>query len=333
MRLGQLQGKRIVSIYFGGGTPTKLTTADYARIFHKLYASNLEFATDCEITLEANPEDVQFSLIREFKQLGINRMSLGVQSLVDDDLIILGRTHTAARAQSAIENVNQAGIENISIDLMYELPHQNLKHWEKTLSNLAHLPVTHLSLYNLTFEAHTSFYKQRATLQAHLPTPEDRLTMLKMAVQHFEACGFKRYEISAFAKAGAQSRHNVGYWTARPFMGFGPSAFSYWEGSRFSNTNHYGRYLSMIEQGSFPVDFTETLEIPRNIHELFAVQLRLVEGIDLALWSKQYGDLPRELQECLDRLMKKGWLDKTEMRMHLTEQGQLFYDSVASEIV
>lgn len=333
MRRPQLQGKRIVSIYFGGGTPTKLSPMEYAVLLETVRSSEVEIASDCEITLEANPEDVSLPLMREFHALGINRVSLGVQSLLDEDLVVLGRTHSASRSVAAIREVHAAGISNISIDLMFELPRQSLSNWEKCLKALSDLPVTHLSLYNLTFEPQTVFFKKREQLLPQLPPEEDRLQMLQMAVQSLETIGLARYEISAFARTGAQSRHNTGYWTGRPFLGFGPSAFSYWDGARFSNAAHFNKYLTALGEGRLPVDFTEKLAFPSDLQELLAVRLRLVEGVDLQQFAAVYGPMPASFEASLEGLMEKGWAQRVGTVVKLTAVGQLFYDSVASEII
>ena len=333
MRLPQLQGKRVVSIYFGGGTPTKLKAKDYALILSTLYSSSIAFAPDCEITLEANPEDVTLNEMKELCALGINRISLGVQSLMDEELILLGRTHNAARSLSAIAAAHTAGIKNLSIDLMFELPRQTLNSWEKCLKALSTLPITHLSLYNLTFEPHTLFHKKKEHFLPQLPSDEERLAMLQLAVSSLESLGLKRYEISAFAREGKQSRHNTGYWIARPFLGLGPSAFSYWEGSRFSNVSHFQKYLSALEEDRFPVDFKEKLPFPQNLQELLAIRLRLLEGVDLALFSAAHGPLPSSLEKRLASLVEKQWLSWEGDRIRLTPLGQLFYDSLASEII
>lgn len=333
MRIPQLLGKRIVSIYFGGGTPTKLDPDKYALLLEAIRNSGIEIASDCEITLEANPEDVSLERMQQFHSLGINRVSLGVQSLIDDDLLLLGRSHNVNRSVSAIRQVHEAGILNISIDLMFELPRQTLSSWQRCLDALFDLPVSHLSLYNLTFEPQTVFYKKKKELVPQLPPDEDRLKMLQNAVLALESIGLKRYEISAFAKEGMHSRHNTGYWIGREFIGLGPSAFSYWGGSRFSNVAHFNKYLSFLDQNLFPVDFEEKLEFPHSQQELLAVALRLIKGVDLEAFIKRYGRLTPQLKHSLRLMVEKKWLSWEANILKLTESGQLFYDSVASEII
>lgn len=333
LRIPQLQGKRIVSIYFGGGTPTTLHPSHYQTILETIDHSKVAIASDCEITLEANPEDVTGPLMQQFRALGINRVSLGIQSLHDPDLILLGRTHPASRGLQAIHTVYASKIFNISIDLMFELPCQTLQGWEKSLNALAKLPLTHLSLYNLTIEPHTVFFKQRRQLLPKLPSEQDCLQMLHTAIQALESMGLKRYEISAFAKPGRHSRHNTGYWTGRPFLGFGPSAFSYWDQTRFSNVAHLNKYINKLDQQCFPIDFEERLAHPRDLQELFAVQLRLVEGIDLSQFTANHGSLPGILTASVQRLVERGWIEERAGIVKLTASGQLFYDSVAVELI
>lgn len=306
---------------------------EYRRLLEAIRSSSLEMAPDCEITLEANPEDVSVELMREFRSVGINRVSLGAQSLVDEDLILLGRPHNASCSIRAVHAVKEGGIDNISIDLMFELPNQSLARWQKCLETVATLPLTHLSLYNLTFEPHTVFFRHKEQLLLQLPSEEERLKMLEIAVALLESFGLVRYEISAFAKEGLRSCHNMGYWTSRPFLGFGPSAFSYWEGARFSNTLNFSHYLSCLEQNRPPVDFEERLPFPRNLQELFAIALRPLDGVDLRAFTEQHGKLPEVLAESIDALIGKGLLNREDNRIQLTSLGQLFYDTVASEII
>jgi len=320
-----LQSYEIVSIYFGGGTPSLFGSAPIGELIDRVY-DTCQVAPDCEITLEANPEDVTQEMMSAYKETGINRVSLGVQSLVDESLILIGRDHCANKASSAIKETFQAGIENISIDLMYDLPRQSVESFDQTLHSLKSLPISHLSLYNLTIEPHTPFWKKKNTLE--LPSDEDSFAMLKAAVCSLEALGLKRYEVSAFAKDGFASRHNTGYWTGRPFFGLGPSAFSYYEGSRKRNVAHLKKYVKALETSLSPCDFVETLAYPQNVHERLAIELRLVEGVDLSSFS-----LPLNTKQKLEKLAKQGYLEKDEKRCKLTDKGFLFYDSVAVELI
>jgi oxygen-independent coproporphyrinogen-3 oxidase len=250
-----------------------------------------------------------------------------VQSLDDRSLATLERVHSAQKAKEAILSAQKAGFDNISIDLMYDLPDQSLASFRYTLDQLKDLPIQHLSLYNLTIEPHTSFYKRRKTL--NLPDSDTSFLFLQMALETLEKIGLKRYEISAFAKEGFASRHNLGYWTARPFLGFGPSAFSYWKGERYKNVANLNRYAKALQEGLSPIDFRENLPYPQNIHELLAVQLRLSKGVDLT----EFKNIPPDTLTAIERLINEGWLRREKTTIRLTEKGTLFYDTVASEII
>lgn len=321
LRKTSVDSKTVLSVYFGGGTPSLFGAEAIFKVLKKL--KNL--SPDCEITLEANPEEISPELLKDYFQVGINRLSLGVQSLDDRSLQTLERIHNAAKAKEAIFAAKSAGFENISIDLMYDLPGQTESSFRYTLEQLKELPITHLSLYNLTIEPHTSFFLRKKTLEKQMPSSETSLHLLQMAVEELENIGLKRYEISAFGKP---SIHNSGYWTGRPFLGFGPSAYSFWEGSRFRNIPNIQRYAKLLRENKLPVDFTETLPYPANLKEKLAVQLRLTEGADTTHWN-----LPKDTEETLKNLQEKGFLEKIHSRWKLSPAGILFYDTVASEII
>ncbi len=321
--LPQLEGQKIASVYFGGGTPTLFGIDRVTALLQRL-----QLDPECEVTIEANPEEVTKELLSGYKKAGINRLSIGVQTLDDALLKTLGRSHTAKKAVEAVEVAHEVGFKNLSIDLMYELPGQSKESFERTLERVGELPLTHLSLYNLTFEPTTLFYKQRASLQKLLPSSEECLEMLQIGVAKLEAFGLKRYEISAFARQGFSARHNCGYWTARPFFGLGPSAFSYFEGRRFRNVCNLRRYSETLG-----TDFEEKLPFPDSLHELLAVELRLLEGVDLTLFEGRHGSLPEETEERVGKLLSEGFLEKEETRLRLTPKGLLFYDSVAARII
>ncbi len=317
LRLPQIEGKEIVSLYFGGGTPT-LSVEGIKRILQKTAAP--------EITVETNPEDVTPELMKTLHDLGVNRVSIGVQSLNNTLLKHLGRTHTAQKAVDAVNITHAAGIKNITIDLMYEIPYQTIEMWKETVDAAVELPITHLSLYNLTIEPHTAFKKREEDLRPHLPDEETATEMLQYACERFEEKKLHRYEISAFARDGKVSIHNSGYWTGREFLGYGPSAFSYYGGKRFQNICHLNRYIKMLEQGKFPVDFEEELPFPASLHEKIAIGLRLTEGIPLS-------SIPLDTQTLLTDLDREGWIVYRADHATLTDQGRLFYDTVAEKII
>jgi oxygen-independent coproporphyrinogen III oxidase len=332
-QLPLLQNKRIISIYFGGGTPALLGPERIGDLLERIQRSCLITKEECEVTLEANPENLDRALMESYAAAGINRVSIGIQTLDDALLRRLGRIHTANKGLDAIYATAEAGISNISIDLMYDLPGQTLAHWEHTLHAIAPLPITHLSLYNLTIEPHTVFFKHRELLKKSIPNEEISLQMYEMAVDKLKIAGLGQYEISAFAKEGYRSRHNTGYWLARPFLGFGPSAFSDWQGKRFRNIAHLSRYLKALRTGESPVDFEEKLPPDARARELFVIALRLLEGVDLALFESTHGPLGEDSVNTLTLLTQQGLLMRKGSHFSLTRRGILFYDTVAADLI
>lgn len=314
--------RRVKTLYIGGGTPSLLSVQQVEEIL------NL-FDVEGEITLEANPENITYEKLKGFFDLGINRLSIGVQSLDDESLQIIDRRHLARKAIEGVEIAHRAGFSSISIDLMYDLPHQTLSSWEETIRKALLLPITHISLYNLVFEMGSSFYKKKKSLQTVVPSDEVSTQLLSHAITSFESAAFSRYEISAFAKKGFEARHNLSYWTGIPFLGLGPSAFSYYQGCRFSNAPHLKKWGEAIENGSLEAHFTETLSYPHNLHELLAIRLRLASGVPIT----DFPALPSSTLETLQSLSHEGYLTLEGGLLRLTEKGQLFYDTVASELV
>lgn len=329
LRRPSLNNRNIVSVYFGGGTPSLLGPAFIAEILSWVDNRSL----DCEITLEANPEEISLTLMQEFASAGINRVSIGIQSLKNSLLVSLQRTHDAKKGINAVHETFKAGLSNISIDLMYDLPGQTLEDWQETLKQAVDLPIHHLSLYNLTIEPHTSFYKRREELKKSLPPEEVSLCMHRAALETLEMGGLKQYEISAFARNQHYSLHNIGYWSARPFLGLGPSAFSYWNNKRSQNIPNLSKYAKSLNAEILPVGFEEELDEDARRRELLAIQLRLVKGVNLPEFEAYFGNISPETHLSIFKLIEDRLLIKQADRIFLSPKGNLFYDSVAVEII
>ncbi len=329
-RLPQIQHYSPFSLYFGGGTPYLFGPERLGQVIE--WASQAGLSKNCEVTLEANPEDVSIETAKSYRQAGVNRLSIGVQSLIPEQLLELNRLHSAERALEAVHLAKQAGIDNLSIDLMYDLPEQTLEQWQYTLQTAVSLPIKHISIYNLTIEPHTLFYKKRDILAPRLPAPEDSGEMYRMAQQILQKAGFIQYEISAFAKPSYMAKHNTGYWTGRPFFGFGPSAYSFFEGMRFANIANINRYVKLLEQGESPVTTLDALEPNARKCELLAIHLRLLAGVGLSHFIQQHGPLEQETLTAIETLTRQGLLTCKQDRLQLTARGILFYDTVAAEL-
>jgi oxygen-independent coproporphyrinogen-3 oxidase len=314
--------KPMRSIYFGGGTPYLLGAKNIKRI--------LEITGDAaEVTLEANPEDVTYKTMTEYHAAGINRVSIGVQSFDDDLLKLLGRNHSGEKAAQAVKNTYKAGIKNITIDLMYDVPTQTREVFKESLDQCKLLPITHLSLYNLTIEPYTPFHKKQKSLEILRPTSEDSTLMLQDAVETLKEIGLDRYEISAFSKEGKESTHNTGYWKGTPFHGVGPSAFSYIDGARFQNVCNMKIYAERVNAGENPKDFHEKLDPKAAQRELLMTGIRMLKGID----KKHFKETLIEKKDTIQKLIHDGYLTETEERLALSEKGLLFYDDVAMELI
>ncbi len=317
-----LENKNLVSIYFGGGTPALLGPSNIQKILSWIPHKNIE------ITLEANPENITYQQMLEYREAGINRISVGIQSLDNHELSTLSRQHDANKAIQAVLDTKKSGIDNISIDLMYDLPGQTLHSWKHTLEQAVNLPITHLSLYNLTIEPHTVFYKYRNQISKQQPPEEKSAKMYQAAIETFNKNGLEQYEISAFARNDQISLHNTGYWTGRPFLGLGPSAFSYWDGKRFRNISHLHKWQRLLSEEHSPIDYTEDLDRKAKVRELLAIHLRLLKGVEL-----NHFKLEEETKNTLSKLVTNGFLSQNGARLQLTEKGIFFYDSVASDII
>jgi oxygen-independent coproporphyrinogen-3 oxidase len=323
-----------VSIYFGGGTPSLFGPNRVQQVLKLIKNTGIIFSPQIEVTLEANPDEFSPELAFEYAAAGINRLSIGVQSFNNQLLPLLSRQHSAEQAIKAVQYGIQAGISNISIDLMYDLPHQTLMQWQESLEIAASLPITHLSLYNLTIEPHTVFFKKQDLIRKQLPEEKVSTTMYQRAIEVFAAHGLQQYEISAFARNQHISKHNIGYWTGRNFWGLGPSAFSYWQGKRFRNVANLYRYQQSLAAGVSPIDFEEKLPPEESLKELLVIQLRLMEGVHLKKFQAKYGLLPSETQITIQKLIETDFLHyPSPLQLCLTTKGRLFYDSVASELI
>lgn len=331
--LNDMKGYHLSTIYFGGGTPSLFGPNRIAEVLSWI---NKEFPFknfDPEITLEANPENITLEMMEAYRSAGINRVSIGVQSLNNSELTLLTRQHDSQKAIDAIKSTYDAGIKNISIDLMYDLPSQTINQWKNTLKQVGNLPISHLSLYNLTIEPHTVFDKYKETLISKIPNDEISLEMYSSAIDIFESYGFKQYEISAFAKEGKISQHNTGYWTGRPFLGIGPSAFSYWKGERFRNIASIHKYVKKLDAQLSPIDYRDELTSSERKRELLVVALRLIDGVDILEFENSYGRLEEDTHLILKSLIQDKLLSFENSRYALTKKGIVLYDYVASELI
>jgi oxygen-independent coproporphyrinogen-3 oxidase len=246
LRKYYLEGERIATIYFGGGTPTLLPTFDLARIINQISKLHT-VVNDAEITVEANPEDLSPEKLNELREIGVNRLSLGTQSFIDAELKWMNRMHSSSQAVASIKNAQDIGFKNISIDLIFGLPHQQEADWEFNLDKSVKLDVQHVSSYGLTIEKKTVLEKRIS--QGVQAPPDESMTnrFLRMNMEFFPANGFEHYETSNYALEGFISRHNSSYWKGENYIGLGPSAHSFDGISRQWNIKSNAGYISALE--------------------------------------------------------------------------------------
>ena len=306
----------VVSVFFGGGTPTVLAAEQLGRIFG-IVARNYCLASDVSVTTEANPETVDFPYLVQLHKTGFNRISFGVQSFDAKSLETIGRIHSPDKAVDAVNMAAKAGFEDINIDLIYALPEQSLTDFASTLDIAVKLPITHLSCYSLTAEDDTPLAKDMALLAAIPDEVKDR-QMYHMAKEMLSAQGFSHYEISNWAKPGFSCRHNLGYWTHRQYMGFGVGAHSYVQKRRICKTNDLEAYIG----GDFSCKLLEQVDKQAEMAEFMMLGLRLTQGIDAQEFAKRFSrDVFSVFAAQLERFTLQGLIEVKGDRIALTSHG------------
>ena len=317
------------SLYFGGGTPSLLSLnyiGDIVNVISKFF--NLD--TDSEITIEVNPGTVNREQLKAFSDLGINRVSIGVQSFNPLELQLLERSHTLMDSMKTIDNCRQIGITNINLDLIYAIPYQTADNWISTLKQTASLIPEHLSVYNLTYEKETPFYNYLAEGRLKRHNEDMEIEFYNTAHHLLTEFGYEHYEVSNYARSEFYySRHNYKYWQHVPYLGFGPSAHSFWDKSRWANIRSVIQYISILNQKKFPRSFKENLKPHQLISEHIFLALRTYKGISLGGFREVSGRdflriFDREIKELIDS--KLAIVDNDYFK--LTEKGMLLCDEI-----
>lgn len=317
------------TIYFGGGTPSLLSAKQLEKILQTIY-SKFSIDENIEFTLEMNPATVSLEKLLDFKSLGVNRASFGVQTFNDKALKILARGHDSNDARKTFELLRRAKFENISFDLIGGLPNQSLQDWENNLDEALKMDPEHLSLYLLEIHEGTPLAEQvRSNRQ---PTPDEDLAgdMYELMIEKVAAKGFEQYEISNFSKPNYQSKHNNKYWLCEPVLGFGVSAHSFdGKSKRWSNERDTNKYVSMIETSRSPIVITEDLNEKELSSEFAFLNLRLMKGLNLDEYEDRFGkNLLDEYTEELENLKNSKLVEVNKNTLRLTKKGRLFSNEV-----
>lgn len=325
----------VESLYFGGGTPSFLSISDFAEIFHTLEKS-FDISRDTEITVEANPGTLDFQKLEGLKSLGVNRLSLGMQSLINEKLRFLGRSHDAEEGRLAFDLARDAGFENISLDFIYGLPEESPFSWMEELERIVALNPEHLSLYMLGIESETPLGRDLALGRIAAPDEGMVAELFRLTLTHTEALGYPWYEVSNFAKGERfRSRHNQGYWDGRPWLAIGPGAHGFFNSRRFANTANLDRYIEiLLSENRIPREMEEEITSEKARVEALYLGFRTRKGILLQDFDRvlntsfvsDYGDLIRYYA-------KKGYLLCENGFCRLTEEGLVFLDAVTADFV
>jgi oxygen-independent coproporphyrinogen-3 oxidase len=327
-------GKQARTVFFGGGTPSELTVAQLGCITRQLRAT-FRFEPSSEWSIETNPGTVTRELLRGMREIGFNRISLGVQSFHDHHLSALGRIHTAEEARQAFRWAAEAGFENRNLDLIFGLPNQTRGEWAADLEETVRLRPEHVSLYGLIVEEKTEFGRRHAAGRLPLPEEDSVAEMYEMTLDGLAAAGYHQYEISNFARPGCECRHNRVYWQNDPYLGFGISAASFLEGERWSNTPSTRVYRDRVEAGLSAAEPGERLDGRSAVGEALMLGLRLNEGVDLRQMSARYDcDVPELFHVEFERWIDRGLLEATnDRRLRLTRAGLLLSNNVFADLI
>lgn len=333
-RKDYLRGETVETIYFGGGTPSILKVEEIGHLLG-LIKEQYDLEANPEITLEANPDTLSMAYLHGLRSLGVNRLSIGIQSFFDDDLHYLSRHHDAGHARQCIPLAKDAGFDNISIDLIYGLPTSNADQWNRNLDVFFELEIPHLSAYALTLEPNSILTKQiemGKTLPIH---EEDAVRDYGILCRRAAENGYLHYEISNFCKPGKRSKHNSSYWFGIPYAGFGPSAHSFDGTSRQWNISSVEKWegRQKSEDGSRKVVEMETLTPEQQYDEYVMLRLRTLWGIDLKYMKREMGE--RFADHCerqAEPLIAQGRLSRTREFLYLTDAQMLFADGIAEEL-
>ncbi len=325
-----MQRHQFGSVYLGGGTPTTLSPAQLIDLLDTV-RDRLPVACDAEVSLEAHPESVGPESLALLRRAGFNRLSLGVESLRQHELVRVGRPGTVAESVTAVTAAREAGFDNVNLDLMYGLPGQSIEDWEATLDGVVSLRPSHLSCYALTVEEGTSFERRVASGLVEGPDPDRQIEMELLAHQILGGAGYTRYEISNYARPSFASRHNLLYWTDGEYLGLGPSAQSFVDGVRFGNLADLSGYIASLNADTLPIGERDPLSSEQRVHEAVVFGLRLIDGIpaELVESSTQGG----AWRDKLHLLLAERYLERADDRIRLTTLGRRYADTIAVELL
>ena len=337
---GAVGDREVETVFFGGGTPSLNPIEEMAAILDGMRAT-FRIAPNAEIALEANPGSITEDYLRGLRRIGFNRLSIGVQSFDDEDLVMLDRIHAGADAGSAYAAARQAGFDNINLDFIYGLPGQPLAAWQKTLEQALALAPEHLSLYALTVEDGTPLARDVERGRVNAPDPDIQAEHYEWTQHRLASAGYEHYEISNWARPGRRCLHNLIYWQNREYLGLGAGAHSYLNGVRFSVALLPNRYAELVDESIAAGDGrmrhvvgAEEVSPELSMSDAMILGLRLIEGIDARDFTRRYGVDPDDrFGAVLAEFIGYGLLDRTETHLRLTSRGRLLSNELFQRLL
>ena len=330
LRKDELPDKKLDTIYFGGGTPSLLSSAELKMIFETVY-SIFDVRKDAEITLEANPDDLTLENIKTFKNAGINRLSIGVQSFFEEDLQLMNRAHNATEALESIKMAKQF-FENISIDLIYGIPGMSNERWRTNIETALSLGLPHFSCYALTIEPNTALKKMIEKGKVKPVDDEASRAHFDILTTVLKAEGFTHYEFSNYGRPGFFSENNTAYWFGKPYLGIGPSAHSYDGKNRKWNINNNTLYIKSIANGELPLE-KEELSTTDRYNEYVMTRLRTIWGVDIKEVEELFGEIYKtHLLNEVSKEVELGFLEREGDILKVTQKGKFLSDGIASNL-
>lgn len=329
LRADYLENKPVETIYFGGGTPSLLAPEELRRMLKAIY-DLFTVQDEVEITLEANPDDMSEESISSWKEAGINRLSIGLQSFRESDLTWMNRAHTLEEAMQCVELAQRVGFENITVDLIYGLPNLSLDEWGAHIDQVCEWNVPHLSAYCLTVEEKTALHHQVTRGKIKPGTESEQSLQFMELVRRLAQKGYEQYEVSNFGKSGFESKHNSNYWKGEWYLGVGPSAHSFNGTSRSWNVANNRRYMDALSDGTSFQEIEE-LTAENQFNELLLTGLRTIYGVSLDALSAIHV-LPEDFMSRVAEFTNEGWVTLESNSIFTTHEGKLRADYIASEL-
>jgi oxygen-independent coproporphyrinogen-3 oxidase len=325
VRKNSIKDEFIETIYFGGGTPSLLSITNIEAVLNVIH-KNYNIVSTPEISFEANPESLNKKYLKDLYKLNINRLSIGIQSLNPEVLKMMNRKHSVDTAIKSVYDSVELGFNNVSVDLIYGIPNMSIAEWERMINSTLSLPITHLSAYHLSIEEGTLLHKKLKKGNFDVISDNDSFEQYKLLIKLSSDLGFLQYEISNFAKFGYESRHNSSYWNGSKYIGFGPSAHSFYQNKRFWNVSNVREYISQISNDEYFPEF-EKLSIIDKINETIMLSLRTVKGLDLSKFRDNFGE--SRYKDILDKIkyinpksyaMRDSYLQLTPTGMFISDK-------------